>query len=66
MSRDLSKNSKYCGTCEFWSGERKFDKGGACGSGVVKVIKTSGQCLKNKYNTSDGGTCKYWSGWIKY
>ena len=63
MPRDLGKDSRYCGTCEFWGGQREFNQGGACGDGVVRVISASGQCYRNKYNVDNGGSCKDWSRW---
>lgn len=63
MARDMGKDNRCCGTCEFWSGDREFNQGGACGSGVVRVIDASAPCYKHKYNIADGGTCKDWSRW---
>ena len=60
---DFSKDNRQCGTCEFWSGERKFNQGRGCGTGIVEVISRDAMCYKRKVNIMLSGTCKDWSRW---
>lgn len=60
MSTDLTLETKYCGTCVYWQGERKY-----IGSSMrtVRVMSARGDCSKQIINKNRtlGNTCSSWT-----